>query len=484
MAKKTPPERITRAPDDRPLQWSDLDATGQRVVAANMANWGKARTTAKRAEATMRSRRASASAASTDKSLPKKKQASAERTVGKLDQSLAALEEVSPHLKDTAVTLETAATRRVSLIRGSARRASQQAPLGLAGGSALRAAGVGWYFDHRQHLNNIASQHSVDEDSIVTASAVMSPSNSPDSEKAAVGALAHMHSTNPTLVLSEYAQKKLGVSRSSLTFSELDAKQASLIGSPSLRKHIGGVDQGVLEQWAKGGTNENMAKAVDVVRGNIHHEDAINPHSAPKVWSYRDSISKAIPGSNEHMEYMSRAQTALFEAPGQTRLDLFGLQSSTEGILNPTKTTAEDTWEGAVSSGQQLESVGSRRHKQSPAKFVASEKTFTDQLKKTAVINKKKTSAIADPRIGANATTHAFHNEAVIRAASQLSQASGEIIPSVLAQEVPWTESRRIASKDKPYEGFISDLESQAKTTRQDHFNTGRRGSPKQLKLF
>ncbi len=480
MAKRNDqaPERVTRAPDDRPLQWSDMDEVGQKVVSSNMANWGKAKTTAKKAKATMLSRRASALAASTDESLPAKK------TAKGMDRSLAALGEVSPHLKDVPVTLDTAANRRVQLIRGSARRASQQSGLGLGGGSALRAAGVGWYFDHRQQLNDIASQHGIDEDSIVTASAVMSPSNSPDREKSAVGALAHMHSTNPTLTLSAHAQKKLGVKRSSLTFSELTSQQASLIGSPSLREHIGGVDKNVLTQWANGGTNENMAKAVDVVRGNIHHKDAINPHSAPKVWSYRDSISKAIPGSNEHMEYMSRAQTALFELPGQTRLDLFGLQSSTEGILSPTKSTAEDTWEGAVTSGQQLESVGRRTHKQSPAKFVASDKAFTDQLKKTAVINKKKVSAIADPRIGANATTHAFHNEAVIRAASQLSDTSGEIIPSVLAQEVPWTESRRIASKDIPYEGFISGIDAQAKQSRSDHFNTGKGGSPKQLSLF
>jgi hypothetical protein len=469
-------ERAATTYDERPLQYRDLSSEGKGVIDVNMAQWGRAKSGAAEIKQTLTVRGESAAASAADESLSQEKRDSAERTKGKVDKSVAALAKVEPHLKDANVTIATARNRRTTLVKQSADRASREAPNGLGGGSRLRAAGAGWYFDHRGELNSIASEHGLSEEAVVTGSAVMSPNNSPSNEKAAIGALAHLHKNNPTLNFTPEGQKALGLASSSARFHDLTADQASKIGHTDIREHVSGVDAGVLTNLSKGGTNKNIAKAVDVLRGNIHHDEAINPHSSPKVWSYRDSIRKSQPGTAEHEEYLGRAQTAMFEMPGQQRMDLFGLKDSTKGILDPTKSTAEDTWQGAISSGQQFASLGSGRQKISPAKFIASDKASTDRIKKTTIIDGKRKSAVADPRIGSNAVTHAWHNEATIQAAGVMSRRSGEIIPATLPQEVGWTEARRRAGKDDDYTEFKG---------RNSHFASGHQKQiPGQTSLF
>lgn len=422
-------------------------------MSEQMRQWGRARSGTPAALERIDASIERAKGAIEDPATPQKKRESATRTLKKQEASKQVVSSLSEDLIDADVTLDTAAQRRTDLTRDSARRAIREAPIGLGGGSRLRAAGAGWYFDHHADLDATAKQHGVDTSRLITASAVMSPQNSPDNEKAAASALAELHSTNPVLSFGKKAQKHLGLSSGSVKYSDLTSEQAGKLGAVDIREDIEGVGADVLDRLAKGGAHNFVATAVDVIRGNIHPDEAIDPHSAPKVWSYRDSIAKSVPGTPEHSEYMSRADNALFQIPGQQRLDLFGLKSSTEGILSPTKTTAEDTWQGAISSGQQLKSVpieGSV-HPASPAKVVASDKAFIDQITKTAQINGKRVSALRDPAIGASALTHAWHNEATVRSAQQLSDDSGEIVPSVLPQEAGWTEARRVAGKDPAY---------------------------------
>lgn len=464
--------------DKRPIQYSDLSAEGKGVLDSNMADWGKAKSGAKEVRSSLKGSLDRATSASEDASLPEKKRESATRTKEKVEKSLSALERVEPHLKDANVTIATARNRRTTLVKQSADRAKREAPEGLGGGSKLRAAGAGWYFDHRNDLNSIAEEHGLDQEMVVTGSAVMSPNNSPSNEKAAIAALAHLHKNNPTLSFAPKAQKAMGLKSSSANFGDLSSHQASLLSNADLRDHISGVDSSVLKNLSRGGINQNIAKAVDVLRDKVHPDDAIDPHSSPKVWSYRDSIRKSQPGTAVHEEYLGRAQTALFEMPGQQRMDLFGLKGSTEGILSPTKSTAEDTWQGAISSGQQYASIGSGSKKSSPAKFVASDKASTDRIKKTTVINGKTQSVIRDGRIGANAAVHAWHNEATIQSASQMSRRSGEIIPATLPQEVGWTEARRRAGKDDAYTSFKAN-------NRSAHFASGHQKQiPGQTSLF
>jgi hypothetical protein len=449
MAKK---QREPKPYDGRPLQFSDLSEQGQQIMSSQMAEVGLAKTGVPIARERIQGTIDRAQTTIDDPKSSADKVKSASRTLKKAESSKQNLDAIQDTLRDEEVTLDTAAQNRIDLTRGSAERAVREAPSGLGGGSRLRAAGATWYFDHHQELKDHADRHGIETDRLITASSVMSPQNSPENEKAAASALAELHSSNPTLGFSKKAQKALGVG-GSVSYSDLTSQQAGKLGAVELRDHIEGVDVNVLERQAKGGAHKEVSKAIDVIRGNTSVDDAINPHSSPKVWSYNDSIAKAVPGNDAHQEYLSRADNTLFQIPGQQRLDLHGLKDSKEGILSPTKSTAEDTWQGALSSRQQLEAVpvpGSV-HAVSPAKFVASDSSYTGRVGKTAEVDGKNKSALPDAQIGATALVHAWHNEATIRSAQQLSDSSGEIVPSVLPQATGWTEGRRVAKKDPDY---------------------------------
>ena len=465
MAKTNQP-----LPDEnRPIQMGDLTSQGKKVMDSNMRDWGRAKSNVPEMRESITTSIAAAGATAADTSLSAGKRESAAKSAIKQGRNLNALDRVAPVLKDKTVTRQSAGRARASLTNDSARRAEREAPTGLGGGSQLRAMGAGWYFDHRSDLDEIANTNNIESDRIVTASAVMSPSNSPSNEKAAVASLALLHSQNPMVHIGEGARKHIGTS-GSVRFSDLTPDQASKLASANIRQHVSveGVDTSDWHGLSKAGTNRNAAKAIGVLRGDIADHEAIDPHTSPKVWSYRDSISKARPGGAVHEEYLSRAQS-LLEMPGSERLDLFGLKHSTEGILSPTKTTAEDTWMMAVSSSQQLKALGTGPMKShiSPAKFVASDKSSMDRISKTADINGQRVSAYPNNAVTTEGLTHAWHNDATIRSAGQLSKQTGEIMPSVLAQETAWTESRRQAGKDDAYA-----------THRKSHFDLGANGSP------
>jgi len=186
------------------------------------------------------------------------------------------------------------------------------------------------------------------------------------------------------------------------------------------------------------------------LRGETPTHEAIDPHTSSKVWSYHEAIKNAKPGTAVHEEYLTRAQTALHEMPGQQTMDLYGIRHSTEGILNPKGHTAEDTWMNAVSSGQQMEGLSAGRHVVSPAKVVGSEKSIVT-VPKTGIVKGEKVPIHPSPHVTGEGIRHAWNNDATIRAAEQLSKATDVQVPSVLAQETSWTEARRVAGKDEEY---------------------------------
>jgi hypothetical protein len=417
--KKAKGPKLTAPPAGRALQIADLTTREKQVANEKMADWGNQKSSVRGYKASLEKGNAQ------DK-----------------DQKLRTLETISPALTDANVTLTTAANRRVSLMTQGAERVRQDTRRSKSTDSRTRDVGAGWYFSHHGDLAKVSETTGVDKDRVITASAVMSPMNSPDNEKKAVASLAHLHANNPVLSFSETAQKHLGLKSTSAKYSDLTSEQASKLGKPELREHISGVDKGVLAGQALGGSHGQVARAIDVMRGNIHHTTAIDPHSSPKVWSYHHNIKQSVPNTPVHDEYIGRADVALFN-PDQGRLDLWGLKKSTEGPLNPKGHTASDTWEGAISSGQQLESVG--RTRTSPAKVVASDSPYTPSGKKGA----KGTIGTAD--VSPEMVTHAWHNEANIRAGAKMSAKSGEMIPATLSQETGWTEARRVAEKDPAY---------------------------------
>lgn len=438
MATKRP--RSSFAPTDRPIQYKDIDAPGRQALGGMMRDFGRAKEkiTEARGQA-FRAQQAAEERTSTDTS------GAAARTVKKQEHATRRFDLVEEHLTNAKVTLDTAAQRRADLARGSAARARRE-----GASSPLRESGAGWYFEHRKALNETAARHDYPESHVVAASAVMSPLNAPENERAAVESLAKLHRENPTLSFDPKSRKALGLKGASHKYSDLTPAQASQIGSPQYRSGIKGVDERTLTGVASGGPFGNVEKAINILRGNVKPEEAINPSTSAKVWSYHNATRNATPGGAVHEEYLTRAQTALHEMPGQQTMDLFGLRHSREGILDPHGHTAEDTWMNAVSSGQRLEGVEGGRHIISPAKVVGSEKAFVG-TGKSYPIRGENVSVHPSPTATAESVRHAWHNEATQRGSAILSRGTDVEVPSVLTQETSWTEARRVAGKDPEY---------------------------------
>lgn len=436
-------KRSSSLPERGPVQYSNFDAPGRRALDPLMQGMGRAASRA----ASARRLYGDAIAAATSSNSP-----AAGRTAKKNEQALERLAVVEPHLTNRRVTLDSAASNRTGLVRRGVERSRRD-------GTGLEGAGAGWYFEHRRGLNQTASQFKMDESRVVKASALMSPQNAPENERRAVHALAQLHAENPELHFNEKTRKSLGLKADKMRYSDLTPDQASKIGSPKHRAGITGVHEDVLKGVASGGGWKNVAKAIHTLRGGDYE---ISPSTSPKVWSYHEAIQNARPDTPEHMEYMTRARTALHEMPGQQTMDLFGLRHSREGILNPGGHTAEDTWMNAISSGQKLEGTQAGRHVISPAKVVGTEKPFVGTGKSHNGV-----SVHPSPAATAEGVRHAWNNEATIRSARQLSEGTDVMVPSVLAQETAWTEGRREARKDKEYENRgRADAERAARTAK------------------
>ena len=383
MAK---PKRRSDVPQDRALQYSDLDREGQGAARNIMRDQGAIKSR-------LGERKATAQAAADNP-------ANNATTQHKSTILARKLGEAETYAQDRPVTLPGATNRRVEHFQNGVRRAAAE---GID-------SGAGWYFEHHREIAASAAAHGETSARAITAATSMSPQNSPENERAAVNAL-----------------------------------MAQRAGNPHDPKDLG-----------RAGTSTNMAKAV-------HHldtgEDPINPSSSPKVHSYREATLHARPGTPEHYEYLGRIDQATRvitgqHDPGQQRMDLHGLAHSTEGILSPTRNTAEDTWMNAITYGQDLDTTlpGTRTN---VGKFLASDKGLALDVPKRDAAG---TSVHPSGQVGSAAVLHAYNNEATVRAARRIGESTGvvdhrgrSVFPAVAVQEVAWTEARRRAGKDPAY---------------------------------
>jgi hypothetical protein len=449
----SPPKRQpVEPPTNRALQWQDMPKVAQQDIAGQMRNLGMARSGVSEQHTRLQA------AATNPQSKERTREKAANRTL-----SLAA---IAPHLKDDPITLGKAANARVGLVKAGAQRARSE---GIA-------TGQDWYFQHNRKLRGVAAETGHDPSHVIAASAVMSPQNNPEQELTAVTALARAHADPHARVkvtpqaaavaaagenpvdLSEYVGK-------SLHPSKFRSEHFAALSDVNIREHVQakGVD---LHAMAKGGVKGNVTQAIDVLRGHLSPEHAIDPQTSPKVWSYHKNIAESVHGSAEHTEFVSRMHQATGgEIPGQARMDVMGLRGATHGPLNPTNTTAEDTWQQAISTRQRLPVVEipgrqGRAGLQSPAKFSVGEGGNANQ--------KMLRTPEGMRNVGNSATMHAFQNKATQLAAGILSKESGEIIPAIGVQAGGWTEARRHAGKaieehkplvqpSRPSPGFFTD---------------------------
>jgi hypothetical protein len=191
-------------------------------------------------------------------------------------------------------------------------------------------------------------------------------------------------------------------------------------------------------------------------------------------------------------EYMERARLLHGMvtgeiAPGQMSFDFTGLRDSREGILDPRRTTAEDSWMHAITMGQEL---APNDRGVSVGKTVASEKIATevpnapwDQEHGGRENNVATAGRAADGKpVSASHRAHIFNNESTVRAAGRIGRQYGltddegrSLVPSVLMQEVAWTEARRVAEADPQYNAQKRERERGAKAQEREDAAAARR---------
>jgi hypothetical protein len=438
------------------MQWADIPTEGQQHLSAQVKGLGMARSGVEEGL----SRLVTARDRPTNNA----------RSQNKAGQRIASLTAIAPHLTDDPITHVKAANARYNLTKqGMARQATTG-----------EDPHHDWYFNHHRRLAEVAAETGHAKSSVIAASAVMSPQNNPEQELTAVHALARAHA-DPAASVHITAQAatahqeldyqervkgaktpaaKAAVQRrpspladyvgTSVHPTELAPEHIAALSTPEVRAHVStkGFDLGDV---AKGGVKGNVVKAIDVLRGNVASDKAIDPRTSPKVWSYHQNIADSVAGSLEHTEFTSRMHHASGkEMPGQQRMDVTGMKSATHGPLDPHGPTAEDTWQQAISTRQRLEQVDvpgrqGRAAKQSPAKFTVGEGGAANQKYLRAVPG----MSGAEP----SALMHAWQNRATQMAAGRLSRESGEIIPSIGIQAGGWIEARRQAGKNIEEQG-------------------------------
>lgn len=457
MAKPKPAPRNKVAPTDRAIQFSDLDAIGKTTLTANVRELGNVKS---RIGARIESQ--AATAVSAPGATTRKNAA----------RNVRALTAVAPHVKDAPITMQGAASRRAKAFEAGTRRSREEGV----------DSGAGWYFEHHRALATSAQQHGFDTERAITAAAVMSPQNSPENERAAVHALMDANARR-TVSMTPDVHRALGRPEEHgigdvVPVSQLNSEQVARMSDVNRRARIAPHTDADVVALSRGGTNVNIARANEVLRGEVEPSQAIPPGSGPKIHSYRGATQAAVPDTPVHREYMDRvthAQTQI--APPQyrqqridvdqtsfaERWDTTGHRDSTAGILNPRGGTAEDTWMNALTMGQPMRRVTLPDSRTADdrtvvGKHVASDKVLGGMELPKTLYGSGQASFHPAASVTGTAGLHAFNNEATIRAAAQVGRRTGTVdtrgnsmLPSVAMQEVSWTEVRRASGKDPVY---------------------------------
>ncbi len=426
----------------RLMQWEDLKPHEQAVVAHNMRQAGT--------------------------NLPQ----SIETQIGKAQQSSNkkadvqenSLRAIQPHVRSEPVTLQRAANSRQRLYQDA--QARQQTTAGPESHN-VTPAGADWYFEHNARIAHSADQHGFPHDWAHTASAVMSPQNSPENERGAVKAIMDAHATG-TVHVSQAVSDHLGrngvdVSQhvgQTVHHDQLPAGALAHLSTSGFRDQVQSTAN--LREVARGGTKGNVTKAEQVLMGDVRPQDAtINANGAVtglKVGSYDHVIRAAQPGSATHVEFAGRVhQDAAVRAghigADQQALDLYGHNDQklpNDHLLSPRSHTVEDTWQNAVTFNQP-KVMGGEGGKTSVFKAGGSGAQYPPSgLKIQRDENNKVVGrAHEDSRVNDGMLLHTFNNKATRKAAEQQSRGSGTTVPPVAVQGVAWTEARIQAGKSR-----------------------------------
>jgi hypothetical protein len=422
--------------DGKPVQWHDLATSQRKIVSDNIRETGQQiqKTAQAHVDTLARSKKS---------------------TPGKVKTAQAVADLTEPR----NVTLQTAANKRQGYYNRAidARRAENPDDP-----HQVMPHGSGWYYNAHTGIAKSATQHGYDHDVAIAASGVMSPMNSPENEQASVHAMMDAKTNHSVHVTPEVHQHlaKAGIDVSehvgrTVPIKDLPTGSLTHLSDTTIRSKV---DTGAdLVSVARGGTRQNMTRAEHVLDGHVHPDEAVDPHSAPKVWSYVHNIRAAKPGTPDHVEYMGRIHQDALVRTGQIdkhqqALDLYGHQdreTPDHSLLSPKSHTVEDTWQNAATFDQPNVTVPGTK-----TSVLKAGGSFSDVYPVKGVktrVNEdtgKKESAHTDARVGNAALTHAYNNRATQKAAEQQSKGSGVTVPPNAVQEVGWTQIRKEAGKD------------------------------------
>lgn len=429
----------------RPLQWRDLPVSGRKIVSDNIREVGE--------------------------NLPAIAQASSERlaaTHARTGNPKARVQSVSAgavaeHLQSKPVSLQTAANSRQRLYnRGieDRRLSNPEDP------HQVIPTGAGWYFEHHQKIATEAESRGFTRDHAIAASGVMSPQNSPENERAAVTALMDAYSRHKVTITPEVHQhlSKAGIDVSehlgkTVHFDQLPIGSLAHLSDKAIRDKV--PTTAPLHDIARGGTRTNITRAEKVLMGETHPDEAVDPHSAPKVWSYIHNTRAAVPGSPTHVEYMGRVHQDALVRTGQIdkeqqSLDLYGhgeQKLPDHHLLSPHAHTVEDTWQNAATFDQPKTMAQGRTSVFKAAGSLPETYPVAGVKTRLNPETGKKETAIKDGRVGNAAVTHAFNNRATQKAAAQ------QGVPAPAMQEVGWVQMRKDAGKDAEFKNRSTEKE-------------------------
>jgi len=435
------------------LQWDDLNSGQRRVVSDNIRTAGEQ----------MPQRVATGI---------EKAKASSNKNAS---QTVSTLRGIAPHVRSEPVTMQRAANNRQRLYQDALVR--QQ---GAGHPENVTPEGSDWYFEHHARIAQSADRHGFPPAWAHAGSAVMSPQNSPENERAAIKALMDAHATGRVHVTPDVhqhlASQGIDVSEhlgKTVHATDLPVGSLAHLSSAAIRSRVStDVD---LRGVARGGTKSNIAKAEQVILGEVGPKEAVvnraGAISGSKVASYAHVISEAKPGSATHVEFMGRVhQDALARSKGggtgkpsgpgnryadyESSLDLYGHGSHEQPrdhLLSPHSHTVEDTWQNAVTFNQPKELVGEGPNKSSVFKAGGSGDQYPPGGLKTTRDAEGKVVAKAhtDARVSDAMLLHAYNNRATQKASEQQGRGTGTVLPPVATQGVAWTEARRQAGKSR-----------------------------------
>jgi hypothetical protein len=402
--------------------------------------------------------------------------------------------------------------------------------------------GADWYNEGGKDLRATAEMWDQDPVKFINASALQSPQNDPEGERRSATAMAEAVKRDyPITPINEEGATQLGIPfGDSINFNQLDSDviaRGQDQGGIANKKNAANFDTPVkLTEIAHGGTGkgDGLRAMRSDIEGSIdygipenHHQTQMDNMKSGKVPSYGvNLIDGAYADANDISEFNRRVKFVSgipeHDDPNQMLLldpkDPYGRAHSREGILDPEKTTAGDTWMRGVDFNLPN---GERRLKsgQSVSKAIGSTARLTAMSVKG--IYPTPTGKIPDesrpgkmkdefPKVSAEQIRNAMSNEADIVAAENLSDRARSRavlsrntpvvkygsqpeylpvgLPPVAMQAASWTGTRIQSVNDPTVPKELREQSAGPAVSRLDHFAAAasvkpppkRRGSPVQ----